>query len=184
MIKCAPLATSGGISYGPILYAFDSLFQLKLTVLACLKLTFLRDKLFSIKCRCTIILKQTRNTTALLFILLTIITKCRSNLRILSISVRTGGRGTHNIKCFENLDWRQILRISFSSLISVCALMSLRTSSNCTWLKVLRSVMMTFDPNKHFYHQYNNLGNKYYLEEDFNQLLAETNISTNFCYLV
>ena len=36
------------------------------------------------------------------------------------------------------------------------------------------------DPDKHFYHQYNNFGNKYFLEDDFNKLLAEKNIATNF----
>ena len=39
------------------------------------------------------------------------------------------------------------------------------------------------DPDKHFYHQYNNFGNKYYLEDDSNKLLAEKNIVTNFSLL-
>ena len=39
------------------------------------------------------------------------------------------------------------------------------------------------DPDKHFQHQYNNFGNKYYLEDDFNKLLAERNIATNFSLL-
>ena len=38
------------------------------------------------------------------------------------------------------------------------------------------------DSGKYFYHQYNNLGNKYYVEDDFNQLL-ENNIATNFALL-
>ena len=32
-------------------------------------------------------------------------------------------------------------------------------------------------------HQYNNFGNKYYLEDDFNKLLAKKNIATNFSFL-
>ena len=39
------------------------------------------------------------------------------------------------------------------------------------------------DSDKHFYHQYNNFCNKYYLEDDFNKLLAEKNIATNFSLL-
>ena len=39
------------------------------------------------------------------------------------------------------------------------------------------------DPDKHFYHQYNNFGNKYYLEDDFNKLLEEEHIDTNFSLL-
>ena len=39
------------------------------------------------------------------------------------------------------------------------------------------------DPGKHFYHQYINFGNKYYLEDEFNKLLAEKNIATNFSLL-
>ena len=41
-------------------------------------------------------------------------------------------------------------------------------------------ICVDIDTDKHFCHKYNNIGNKYYLEEDFNQLLAEKNIATNF----
>ena len=40
------------------------------------------------------------------------------------------------------------------------------------------------DLDKHFYHQYNNLGNKSYLEVYFNKLLAEKNIATTFRYFM
>ena len=39
------------------------------------------------------------------------------------------------------------------------------------------------DPDNHIYHQYNNFGHKYYLEDDFNKLLTEKNIATNFSLL-
>ena len=59
------------------------------------------------------------------------------------------------------------------------------TVKNLQQLHLTRGLKICDDiyPDKHFYHQYNNFGNKYYLEDDFNKLLAEKNIATNFSLL-
>ena len=50
------------------------------------------------------------------------------------------------------------------------------------WTKGLK-ICDGIDPHNHIYHQYNNFGNKYYLEDDFNKLQTEKNIATNFSLL-
>ena len=76
-----------------------------------------------------------------------------------------------------------------SNLEFNCALFnySYNNSINADIIKNQKQLYLTkglnicdnFDPDKHFYHQYN----KYYLEDDFNKLLAEKNVATNFSLL-